>query len=275
MLGLINQDRQQNGLSPVTLSYNAAAQQHAQDMLDNYYMSHWTTDGQKPYMRYTQQGGLNYEIENIAFYGWYDKNEDPTHYPPIPDMKAQLKSMEAQFMAEVPPNDGHRVAILNKWNKKVNLGIAISTDNRRVMLVQQFEGDYVEYYQPPTLNGSILSMSGKFIQQVDLLNNIMISYDQPLQALTHDDLMAKPHIYSLGSTVGNIMMPPPPGQFYQSLPSTAIIATKWDIDTSGNFTFQADISPALTSGKGVYTLVMVVKMNGEIVNLTNYSLFVK
>src|SRR5690242_9097656 len=50
-LSLINNDRAQYGLSPVTLSNEPSAQQHSQSMLDNHYFSHWDMYGMKPYMR--------------------------------------------------------------------------------------------------------------------------------------------------------------------------------------------------------------------------------
>ncbi len=53
----------------------------------------------------------------------------------------------------------HRDIIINPWHKKVSIGIAYDEDS--VALVQQFEGDYVEYYQPPEITGNMLTLSGK------------------------------------------------------------------------------------------------------------------
>jgi len=75
-LELINKDRRTAGLDPVVLNYNKAAQLHAEDMLDNLFLSHWGTDGFKPYMRYTAGGGINYEVENSAYSGWVDTRQD-------------------------------------------------------------------------------------------------------------------------------------------------------------------------------------------------------
>jgi len=66
MLELINGDRQANGLDLVTLGDNPAAQEHAEEMSANGYLSHWGMDGMKPYMRYTLAGGVNYEGENAS-----------------------------------------------------------------------------------------------------------------------------------------------------------------------------------------------------------------
>jgi len=273
LLGLINQDRQNNGLNPVVLNYNAAPQNHAQDMFNNYFLSHWGTDGLKPYMRYTQEGGLNYEQENSAYSGWFNRADNPNSYTNL-NVKQEIKSLEDAMMAETPPNDGHRRAILNQWSKKVNLGLVY--DNKRLAMVEEFEGDYIEYTQPPTLSGNILSLSGQIkLDNIDL-NNITIAFDPLPQPLTADQLnYSMPNTYSLGKSVNFILPPPPPGQYYSSLSSQAILASKWDLSQTGQFSIQVDISPALANGSGVYTFAMIVKLGNEPKNVTNYSIWVK
>jgi uncharacterized protein YkwD len=54
------------GLKPVLLSDNVAAQLHADDMLATRKLSHWTTDGMKPYMCYTLNGGTYAVAQNAA-----------------------------------------------------------------------------------------------------------------------------------------------------------------------------------------------------------------
>jgi hypothetical protein len=270
MLGLINQDRQTAGLSPVVLGFNAAAQQHAQDMFDNYFISHWGTDGFKPYMRYTLAGGTNYEQENSAYSGWFDPSQNPDQYMNI-DVKQELQYLESEMMYDdAGSNWGHRDNILNKWHKRVNLGIAY--DEKRVALVEQFEGDYVDFDLPPELSGDILSLSGN--TNLGSINSVFISYDRLPRPLTHDELLyVMPHSYSLGSAAGLIVSPPPPGQYYTSLPPEAIVATRWETGQSGRFAIQADISAALAAGSGVYTVSIISEIDGEAVSLTNYSIF--
>jgi hypothetical protein len=188
-------------------------------------------------------------------------------------------------MAEVPPNDGHRTNILNKFHTQVNLGIAydLKGDVKRVALVQQFEGNYVEFSQPPTIAGNILSLSGRFTQgnPGTNFNNISVYYDPLPTPLTPDQLLnSMPNHYGLGSsdpstTIALLLPPPPPGQMYSSLPPNAILAAKWDLSATGQFVIQADITPALARGKGVYTFAMIVKMGADVRNFTTYSVFVK
>ena len=271
VLELINKDRKEAGLGAVTLADNAASQKHADDMLTNYYLSHWDTAGLKPYMRYTLEGGFNYESENSAYSGWFNKADDLNRYAKI-DAKEELKTLQYKMMKEdAESNWGHRDTILNKWHKKVSIGIAYNQN--RLALVQQFEGDYIEFIQLPTLLGGTLSLGGKI--NLGTLDAVALYYDPLPQPKTPQELISGQRSYSLGPRLGHLIAPPPPGMFYSSTSPGAIQASKWEVDQSGSFSIQADINPALINGKGVYTIAVWIKSNNESKNLTNYSIFVK
>jgi uncharacterized protein YkwD len=270
MLDLINADRRAEGLDPVELGHNPAAQEHAQDMLANYYISHWGTDGLKPYMRYTKDGGINYEQENDAYHGWYDPQKDPSSYVDS-DVKQTLYNLEYAMLNYDGPSNGHRKNILNRLHKKVNLGIAF--DSKRLALVEQFEGDYIEYTRPPAIDGGIFTVSGRLLE--GRLKNIQIFFDELPKTYTPDELLSEFHgSYSLGNEAGFIIPPPPPGVYYTNLSSKAVIADQWGVGRSGMFIITADISRIMSMGKGVYTFVVVAEINNEPVCLTNYSIFV-
>jgi len=261
-LGLINADRASKGLAAVTLNYNAAAQQHAKDMLANNYLAHWGTDGLKPYMRYTNAGELNYEAENSA----YSSGSGPF------DAKTEIQLLEQAMMAE-GPGGSHYENILNPSHKKVNVGVASS--NTAVAFVEQFEGDYVEYFQPPTLTGNILSLSGRFKQAGLSINNMAITYDDPPQPLTGTQLANGPyHSYGQGPVLGQVFPPPPQGSQYSNLPAGSVIAQKGYVDGI-NFALEANISNILAKGTGVYTVNLVAVVNGKAMSYTNYSITVK
>jgi uncharacterized protein YkwD len=274
-LDLVNQDRQAAGLAPVTLGSNGAAQKHAQDMFDNYFLSHWGTDGLKPYMRYTQEGGLNYEAENSAYSGPLQKLANPgTTYAKL-DPRTEIKSLEFAMMNDdAASNWGHRDNILNPLHQKVNLGLAY--DLYHLAFVQEFEGDYLRWTQPPTLAGSQLSAALTIALNGIEINNVSITYDPLPQPQTASQLNSGPHNYSLGQSLNFLISPPPPGMFYSNVNPLAIQAAVWQIDkTSGRFSFQADISHSLSAGSGVYTIVLVANLNGTPKGMSNYSLFVK
>ena len=47
----------------------------------------------------------------------------------------------------------------------------------------------------------------------------------------------------------------------------------WDIKPDGSFTIHTDISTLLMEGNGVYTIVVLAKIEGEFVTISNYSIF--
>ena len=272
VLELINNDRRSAGVEPVTLNYNAAAQKHARDMFDNYFLAHWGTDGLKPYMRYTRQGGLGYEQENSAYAGWFNREDNPERYENIDPHEIIQRLEHSMMYDDAKSNWGHRDAIINKLHKKVNIGLVY--DDKRLALVQQFEGDYVEYILPPTLLDNTLSLSGKIF--LGRINNITICYDELPEPLEASQLVyGNYHQYTLGERVAYVIPPAPAGQFYRNLPPEAIQADIWSTNESGQFHIQADISYALNTGKGVYTIVIVADVDEESANLTNYSIFIE
>ncbi len=262
-LELINRDRVANGLGPVVLGSNIASQTHAEENLTNAYSSHWGMDGFKPYMRYTLAGGVNYVGENVIGTG---TSGDPSD---TRDPKEMLAQAQERFM----DSPGHRANILNRWHKKVSLGIAYDGEN--LHLVQHFEGDYIEFSQSPGISSTVLSMIGKVT--VGNMEQINIYYDRLPEPLSPEELNAPPYdsSYSLGGIIGYILPPLPPGSQYSNLLPIDVIAMTWDTKTDGSFTIEADISQMLGEGSGVYTVVVLVEVGGELVPISNYSIFVQ
>ena len=70
VLDRINKDRTDFGLLPVKLSSNQATEIHAEDVFRTRQISHWTTNGEKPYMTYTQNDGEGSVQQNVAIAGF-------------------------------------------------------------------------------------------------------------------------------------------------------------------------------------------------------------
>ncbi|HLB27682.1 MAG TPA: hypothetical protein VJK47_00565, partial [Dehalococcoidales bacterium] len=185
------------------------------------------------------------------------------------ELKEMLKQAQERFMN----SPSHRANILYKWHKKVSLGIAYDGEN--LQLVQHFEGDYIRFREVPGISGSILSMYGKVA--IGTIERIVLHYDPLPQPLTSEQLNASPYdsSYSLGGIIGNVLTPPPPGSYYTNLLPTDVVATTWHTQADGSFAVKANIGPVLGKGKGVYTVAVLVKMGGELVAISNYSIFIR
>ena len=210
LLDLVNGSRQAAGLSAVTLGNNEAAQKHAESMLKHGHIGHighWGLDGLTPVMRYTLAGGTNYVHENASgVIGVRDVDWGPRY-----GQQSWRMSLEKVHKGLLN-SPGHRKTILNKWHKKVSLGIACNKYTCSV--AQNFEGDYVVFTKPPSISGAgVLTLAGRF-KGGFTLSDMQVWYHQPPHTLTLGQLDATSS-YGVGQEPATfIIEPAPPGYYY-------------------------------------------------------------
>ena len=210
-LTLINQARTAAGLTPVILGDNIAAQLHAESALENCFSSHWGIDGLKPYMRYTLGGGHQYNAENVSGLDYCITARDG--YAENRNVEYEIRDATEGLLQ----SPGHRRNILNRWHKKVNIGIAL--DDYNFKFVQHFEGDYVDYSESPTIDGGILSFKGNTqngagFRDEDSLG-VQIFYDPPVQPLTRGQV-SRTYCLVFGTQVASMRPPLQPNWYYDS-----------------------------------------------------------
>ena len=214
-LDLINEERAAAGVPLLKLGANAAAQQHAENMLANCFSGHWGVDGLKPHMRYTLAGGQQYSAENVMgldyCFAWDDGYQ-----------AVDLETAPADAVQEFMDSEGHREAMLDPHNRLVNVGMAYDTYN--IMTVHQFEYGHMQFHGEPSITNGVLELSGRMADGVRLdlyemlpggvlsdSSVVTIYYDPPPSNLTRGQLA---HTYSActGEYVATIMPPlPDPG----------------------------------------------------------------
>ncbi len=148
LLRLINRDREAEGLEPVARDAAAekAGQEHAVDMATHGYTAHIGTDGSVPELRYTNAGGTGMVQENVAcIVDGKDRKLDANG----PFSAENLESIEALFIGEKPPNDGHRRNILTPWHTHVGIGIAKPAGVPLLCVAQEFVDHYGDYTPLP------------------------------------------------------------------------------------------------------------------------------
>lgn len=141
VLKLINQDRQAQGLEPVTWDETAAKAGlgHARDMAARGFTAHIGSDGSVPEQRYTLAGGTSMSMENAGCLA--DGKERPLDPNPM-YLPAQLERIQKAFMDEVPPHDGHRRNILTPWHTAVGVGLAQVAEVDIPCMAQEFVDNY-------------------------------------------------------------------------------------------------------------------------------------
>lgn len=166
MVSLVNADRANYKLSPVSLDTIAtlAAQAHSDNMAKQNYQSHWDNLGKKPDQRYNEVGGTHNVSENLSSIYSDDDIFSIT----------ELKQLQASFMNQTPPHDGHKQQILNPVHKKLGIGLSCSKNSDggfRLFLAQEFVDVYGEYLEIPKriFRGKPFDLAGKLHSGVKFL----------------------------------------------------------------------------------------------------------
>ena len=193
MLELINAERRNAGVPLITLGANLTAQLHAEISLANCFSGHWGVDGLKPYMRYSLAGGYQTINENASGSDYCIKESD--RYRSLGSIEAEIRKMMDGWMN----SPGHRRNILDKWHRKVNIGLA--WDRYNIVGYQHFEGDYVEYAQLPDITNRTLTISGRATNGLRFSSKeqlgLQIYYDPPPRSLTVGQV-ARTYCYDSG-----------------------------------------------------------------------------
>ncbi len=210
MLKLINAEREKAGVPPVVLGDNHAAQLHAEISLENCVSSHWGIDGLKPYMRYSLAGGYQSNGENASGSSYCIKASDG--YRALGSIEAEIRETMEGWM----DSPGHRRNILDRWHKKINIGLA--WDRYNIVAVQHFEGDYVEYYRLPTIVNDILTLAGETKNGARFADDrslgVQVYYDTPPRGLTRGQV-ARTYCYGSGRLVAELWEPLTGGWYYE------------------------------------------------------------
>ncbi len=269
-LQIINEDRKAFNLEPVMLSENKAAQVHADDILKTRAISHWMTNGEKPYMTYAIYGGLGKVSQNVGFGGYQDIEgciQQTVICNPI-DPKAKINSTEYTMMYDdAASNWGHKDNILDKHHTHVSLGI--SYDDYTFVMVQNFENNYIKFSKSISENKGRVTFTGAIPR--GNLYGVEIYYDELPTSKVYLENKDAPS-YGNGEFVAVVVKPLLPDQYYEQPSGYSLItADKW-IESDGVADVSFDIS-SLTSKRGVYTIIVTLDVGGDIFPAASYPVF--
>lgn len=270
-LDLINEDRADFGLPPVELSTNQAAQAHAEDVFSTKQISHWMTNGEKPYMTYTRYGGEGSVQQNVAIAGFSAGQYEECRSNILVDCErieplSTIEELEYEMMYKDREccNDGHRDNILDPRHTHVSIGIVY--DRYYLAFVENFENNYG---LDVDVNNGQVRVSGQLREGE--LEQIVIYYDgMPTPAIYEQNKHRLS--YSAGELAATVVKPLPPGYYYETPQGyTLIQANRWGEGDSVNVMF--NLASAVEED-GVYTLFAVVKDGEELFDAMSYSIFV-
>ncbi len=202
MLELVNQARSSAGVPPVSMRTNNVAQIQADQMLEDCVLSHWGTDGLKPYMRYSLAGGYQTNGENALTFNECGLTDTLLQWNEEP-MKMASEAVEGWLNSP-----GHRETMLNPSYREVNIGLA--WDRNTFKAIQHFEGDYVDLTHAPTVLNGELTVSGQLEEDYEFSGThplmALIIYDPKPTTLSPEQLL-RTSCYSHGMVVAAVIPP--------------------------------------------------------------------
>jgi len=271
-LDLVNTDRAKNGLSPVHLSNNRAAQAHADDVLKMRTISHWMTNGEKPYMTYTRYGGTGNVGQNVGFGGYPDISECNKSFvicEPITPLNAIKESHNSMVYDDAASGWGHRDNILDPHHTHVSFGFAY--DEYSYAFVQNFEDNYIDFITPISDDPNNVQIVGNVIS--GQLSNISIYYDQYPDSIQYE-IHKNDRSYGVGDLVAIVVPPPPPNSYYDQPTEYSLIIAKSMSQRGNSINVSFDMS-SIALSRGVYTITVWLN-DGEVdVPVTSYAVLVQ
>jgi hypothetical protein len=174
LLEMVNSERTEAGLKRVQLDDLACrvATEHARDMAQKIFLSHWGSDGRKSYQRYALAGGTDAIQENVA------SAENIESVSPN-RVLADLRDMHLRMLYEVPPDDGHRKTILYRYHTHLGFGIALQ--DRSLRLVELYLGRHLRFdpLTIPNHKGSAYVFKGQVLSGDYFLSNVSVCHEPP------------------------------------------------------------------------------------------------
>jgi len=191
MLSLVNADRAKYHLSPLTMDSIAesVAQKHCQEMAVRDYLAHWDLAGKKPWERYNELGGSHNISENLAV--------RPTAANTQLFLASDIEALQASFMSEYPPSDGHKKQILRPEHNKLGVGLSYSQNingRARLYLAQEFIDLYGNYLPLPKMisRGKSFQVKGRLFPGVELFQ-VAIDWEPKPTPMTRTQLNDTEH----------------------------------------------------------------------------------
>ena len=245
LLKQLNAERAAANLSELKLDDLACsvANDHARDMVTAEFLSHWGTDGRKPFHRYGLAGGTAAVQENCSAADDIDSVSPPR-------VLNDLHDMHESMLNEVPPRDGHRKTILDPYHTHVGFGIALN--GRSLRLDELYLARYLQI-DPVAANakpGATVRITGRLLNTSHFINEIDVYYE-PLPKPPDISWLRTARSVSFSDDVVRLRPRAVDSMLYTD-------GTRGDFDWDHRGRFRASIK-LFRNEPGIYTIVCVVR----------------
>lgn len=245
LLKLLNDERREAGLNALEMDPLACkvAAEHARDMATGQFLSHWGSDGRKPFHRYSFAGGTDAVRENAA-------SADNIESLGAPVVLNNLRKMHQSMLNETPPHDGHRKTILDPFHTHVGFGIALS--GRSLRLDELYLARYVRFapFKNTAKPKSTVRLAGRLLNPQHFLIQVDVFYE-PLPTPPTFDFLHTPRSVSLPDERRALRPKLPPDTHYTD-------GRSGDFDWSRKGTFKVKVK-MFRDEPGIYTALFWVR----------------
>jgi len=245
LLKLLNEERLNAGLNALEMDALACkvAADHARDMATGHFISHWGSDGRKPFHRYSFAGGTDALQENAA-------SAESIESLAVPGVLDDLREMHQSMLNETPPHDGHRKTILDQYHTHVGFGIALN--GRSLRLDELYLARYLRLapFKNTSKPKSTVLLEGRLLNPQHFLNQVDVFYE-PLPTPPSIDFLNTPQSVSLPDEHKTLRPKAPPGTRY-----TDGSSGDFDWDRGGKFKVKVKMFRA---EPGIYTALFWVR----------------
>lgn len=252
LLDRINRDRERHGLAPVLLDEQSSriADAYCSVQVETGTRGHFSTDGLSPYMRYSFAGIHDAVLENAA--AWTAKEVVPD------DLINRLaQKSHSEMIAEIPPADGHRRAILDPH--VTHVGIGVSWGGREVRIVEALLRRYLGWES--TRQKMTEGESARFVARVldpraTTVESVSVHYEPFPYRLTRER----------ANMIDTYGLPPELLRYERARPSSPLDAASRNRAMVPAFELRGDLLSfdlVPSSGRGIYTIVVWARRPGD------------
>jgi uncharacterized protein YkwD len=241
LLRIINEERQAHGVPPLAYDLLGAkvGDEFCDDAARNRTIGHWDLAGRAPYLRWALAGGIDHHAQNFAA-------ESRRGYEFTEPAAELLKTMHAAFMAEKPPDDGHRRTVLDPIWTHVGIGYAVVGGEMR--MTEEYSRRVLEWAElppGPVKAGSSTPVAFKLPPGWNV-GSVEVAYEEFPKPMSRAEISARG---SYGLPAGRRTLHPFPP-----------VGTRWASGEPGDFrssvTGRIKLKVSLDRGPGHYFLVV-------------------
>lgn len=250
LLDRINRDRERHGLRPVELDKVASeiADQYCGAQVETGTRGHFSIDGLAPYMRYSFAGVHDNVLENAA--SWSARDVVPESV-----ITELAQKSHSEMIAEIPPKNGHRKAILDPY--VTHVGIGVSWGGSEVRIVEALLRRHLEWTsaRQRAVPGERIRFGARVLNATESIAGVTIHHEPFPYRLSRDR----------ANTIDSYGLPPVWLRLERDRPRSAIVSATGP-ERNPRYSVDGDrisFDLALSNGRGIYTIVVWLRRAGE------------